>query len=131
MHFPKHLTPALTLLLFLAPFAQAGETLTAGDIKPLISGKTTACLKTRDDSTCSTWFSEDGVVKRKMDADGKRKDGRWFVDDSDRLCILWDGKTKPLCLVVTRNDDQTYDLAKKGRHVSTITKFHAGNTEGL
>lgn len=97
----------------------------------LVSGKTAACRKEKDQSMCSNWFAGDGTIKQIMKDDGERKDGRWFVDDQERLCILWDGKTKPLCFLVFEQPGGSYNLIKNDRHVTTITGFEHGNSEGL
>lgn len=120
--------------LLLAPWAWAGQVLSGDEIRDLVTDKTTGCLKEKDQSTCTTYFSPEGVMKRRMHDTGARKDARWFVDDADRLCILWPKRTKALCLVVTENEDGTYALTKRtedGKHVSSITEFGDGNTEGL
>ncbi len=120
------------LLFILAiPPAWSGAALGGDDIESLVSNKTTACLKEKDQSTCTTYFAPDGVIKRRMHDDGARMDGRWFIDDADRLCILWDGKIRPLCLIVTRNDDGTYAMTKKDKQVSSILELSDGNPEGL
>ena len=93
----------------------------------LVSEKTTECRKEKDGSLCANYFSEDGVVVQVMREDGERKDGVWFVDDSERLCILWKGKIKPLCFEVFEQDDGTYNLVKHDKHISTIIGSEDGN----
>ncbi len=100
-------------------------------IVELVSEKTTECRKEKDGSLCANYFTEDGVIRRVMYDDGARKDGRWFVDDQERLCILWDRKIKPLCFVVFEQDDGSYNLIKKGRHITTILGTEDGNTQNL
>lgn len=100
-------------------------------IVELVSEKTTECRKEKDGSLCSNYFSEDGVIKRVMHDDDARRDGRWFVDDQERLCILWDGKIKPLCFVVYEQDDGSYNLIKNDRHITTILGTEDGNTRDL
>ena len=100
-------------------------------IVDLVSEKTTECRKEKDGSLCANYFTEDGVIKRVMYDDGALKDGRWFVDDQERLCILWDGKIKPLCFVLFEQDDGSYNLIKKGRHITTILGTEDGNTKNL
>jgi len=105
--------------------------LTRDELRSLVFDKTVDCRKEKDQSTCVNYFSDEGNVVQVLHKDGKRKDGRWFLDDSDRLCILWNGKLKPLCFVVTENEDGTYNMVKRGKHVSTILKLYEGNTEKL
>ena len=101
------------------------------DISALMSGKTTKCVKTKDNSTCSTYFAEDGVVKRILDTDGKRRSGQWSIDGDSHLLIQWDGKKKPLVFVVMDMRDGTYNLVKKGKLKSTIIGFSNGNSLNL
>lgn len=97
----------------------------------LVSDKTTECRKEKDGSLCANYFSDDGVIKRVMYDDDARRDGVWFIDDSERLCILWGGKIKPLCFHVVEQDDGSYNMYKRGKHISTILDTVDGNTKGL
>jgi len=94
----------------------------------LVSDQTTVCRKEKDQSLCFNYFSDDGVIKR-LDDDGSRKQGVWFIDDKTRLCILWKGKIKPLCFKVYEQEDGSYNLLKKGKHITTILSTEAGNTK--
>lgn len=107
------------------------ESLDRDAIVELVSEKTTECRKEKDGSLCANYFTEDGVIRRVMYDDGARKDGRWFVDDQARLCILWDGKIKPLCFVLFEQEDGSYNLIKNGRHITTILGTEDGNTKNL
>ncbi len=110
----------------------AGKTpLDSQQILDLVREKTTECRKEKDQSLCSNWFAKYGEITRIMHADGARKEGVWFVDDQDRLCILWKGKLKPLCFNVYEQDDETYTLFKSGKHITTILGTEEGNTKGL
>jgi len=111
--------------------ADGPEPLGRQDIIDLVREKTTECRKEKDQSMCSNYFTEKGVIKRIMHADGKRRDGRWFLDDQTRLCILWDGKIKPLCFTVFEQADGSYKLIKKGKHITSITAVEDGNTKNL
>jgi hypothetical protein len=124
-------TTVLLVLLSFAALADAPEPLGRQEIIDLVRGNTTECRKEKDQSMCSNYFTKEGVIKRVMHADGKRKDGRWFLDDQTRLCILWDGKIKPLCFSVFEQADGNYNLIKKGKHITTITGIEDGNTKDL
>jgi hypothetical protein len=121
--------------LCLAVAANADEAaaipLDRDEIIELVSEKTTECRKEKDGSLCSNYFSEDGVIKRVMHDDDARRDGRWFIDDEERLCILWDGKIKPLCFAVFEQDDGSFNLIRREKHITTITGVEDGNTRGL
>ncbi|MGB0713424.1 MAG: hypothetical protein ACPGUC_07675 [Gammaproteobacteria bacterium] len=100
------------------------------ELKELLLGKTADCLKQKDQSTCVNYFSSDGKFFQVRDS-GKRKVGRWFIDDSDRACLLWDGKVKPLCFTVHETDGGHYQFLKGGKLKSTITGLVEGNRDNL
>jgi hypothetical protein len=107
----------------------AGTQLGWSELHALFTDKTAICRKEKDQSDCLNYFSLEGEITQVMIDSGKRKDGRWFLDDSDRFCILWKGRLKPLCFKVYPNDDGTYNLIKKGRHMSTLLEIADGNTQ--
>ena len=131
MHLPRYylFLIAICLPLLSAP-AMADKQLDRDELYDLIYDKTADCRKEKDQSTCVNYFSPEGEFAQ-LRENGKRKDGRWFLDDSDRLCILWNGKYKPLCFVVTENGDGTYNMTKKGKHKSTILGTADGNRDKL
>jgi hypothetical protein len=100
-----------------------------GELHELFTDKTAICRKEKDQSDCLNYFSSRGEIVQVMMKSGKRKDGRWFLDDSNRFCILWNGRLKPLCFKVYANDDGTYNLIKKGKHLSTLLEMDDGNTQ--
>ena len=131
MRVPGICATALLMLFSFAVLADDPEPLGRQDIIDLVREKTTECRKEKDQSMCSNYFTDEGVIKRIMHADGKRRDGRWFLDDQTRLCILWDGKIKPLCFTVFKQSDGSYKLIKKGKHITTITGVEDGNIRNL
>ena len=120
---------SLIILLYgLALPASHADSLDRFELEELVYDKTANCRKEKDQSLCTNYFSPEGVIVQVRDS-GKRKDGRWFLDDSDRLCIIWNGKLKPLCFVVTENEDGSYRMEKNGKLKSTILGLKDGNTE--
>ena len=117
--------------LALANASAAGEPLTRDELEELVLGKTAACRKEKDQSICTTYFGEEGRVAQVMKDSGDRKDGVWFLDDADRLCILWAGKIKPLCFVVDETAEGEFRMVKNGKHLSSITALSHGNPDGL
>ena len=124
-------TAAALLLLSTAVSADEEEPLDRDGVVELVSGKTALCRKEKDQSLCTNYFSDEGVIKQVMDADGERKEGVWFVDDQDRLCILWTGRIKPLCFGVYPQADGSYNMIKKEKHITTILGVEDGNTKNL
>ena len=130
-------TPLLALItgLTFGLFAfsvQAGAepSLTTADLYELVYDKTADCRKEKDQSLCVNYFSPKGELTQVRD-NGKTKTGRWFLDDANRMCILWDGKYKPLCFTVHEQDDGTYNMLRKGKHKSTILGTVDGNRDAL
>lgn len=105
--------------------------LTKAELLELVREKSTECRKEKDQSLCTNWFGKYGTFTRMMHEDGARREGVWFVDDKERLCILWQRKLSPLCFTVYEQDDGTYNLYKKGKHISTLLSTEDGNTKGL
>jgi len=138
MHIPRLYNrllkvPVLLLCLGVMPYAFAEEPDTRlgfDELYDLVYDQTADCRKEKDKSSCVNYFSPEGELTQLRDS-GKRLEGRWFLDDSDRLCILWNGKHKPLCFVVTVNKDGTYNMSKGGKHKSTILGVTSGNRDGL
>ena len=129
---PVVLLSAISLILLSsAVLAADTEPLGRKALIDLVKGKTVECVKEKDQALCANYFTPKGVVTRMMHADGKRKVGRWFLDDQARLCILWDGKIKPLCFVVYAQSEGRYNLIKNGKHITTITGVEDGNTKDL
>lgn len=139
MRYPFYL-PMLFGLALLASHAQASEPqadeqqasqqLDSTELYELVYDQTADCRKEKDQSLCVNYFSPEGNLTQLRD-NGKRKTGRWFLDDADRLCILWDGKYNPLCFAVTENADGTYKMVRKGKHKSTILETAPGNRDKL
>lgn len=122
----------LTSMVYAAePAENAAMSLDRDSIIELVSEKTIECRKEKDGSLCSNYFSEDGVIKRIMHEDSARRDGVWFIDDEERLCILWKGKIRPQCFEVIEQDDGSYNLIKYGKHIGTILSAEDGNTKNL
>lgn len=105
--------------------------LTKAELFELVREKSTECRKEKDQSLCTNWFGKYGTFKRMMHEDGARREGVWFVDDKDRLCILWQRKLSPLCFTVYEQEDGTFNLYKKGKHISTLLSTEDGNTKDL
>ena len=122
---------AFALPLIALP-AHSHNQLTADELEEYFTDSTQHCRKEKDQSTCTTFFSADGTIKRRMHEDGARKEGTWNIDrESDELCITWKGKDNALCFEAYMNKDNTVDMYRYGRHMSTVLTFFPGNAEGL
>lgn len=124
-------SPIALLLATSAVWADDPLPLERDEVVELVGEKTVECRKEKDQSRCSNYFREDGVIVQVMRDDGERKDGVWFVDDQERLCILWKGKIKPLCFSVYPQPDGTYHMIRRERHVTTILGTEDGNSQNL
>jgi hypothetical protein len=134
---------ALCFIGFILVAWSTGGVVTAGDeptdelalgkaeILELVREKSTECRKEKDQSLCTNWFGKYGTFKRQMHADDARREGVWFVDDKDRLCILWQRKISPMCFTLYEQDDGTYNLYKNGKHISTLLSSEPGNVKDL
>lgn len=124
--------PIFFSLILLPLQVLAHRELSAEELEQRFSNTTQHCRKEKDQSTCTTYFAADGTIKRRMHADGKRRDGSWEVDlENNKLCITWTGKTRALCFSAYMNQDGTMDMYKNGKHLSTVMTFFSGNVEGL
>lgn len=110
----------LSFNTYAAPLSQS-------EISNLFSAKTAGCIKTKDQSTCKTYMGKDGSVKRFTENTGKTRLGTWHASADNQLCIRWANKVKDLCFDINKNEDNTYNLDRKGKTKSVITGFTAGN----
>ncbi|MGB0722434.1 MAG: hypothetical protein ACPGU7_08565 [Gammaproteobacteria bacterium] len=129
----KILTTGLVLISLCNPIPlHAGEDplipLDSYRIQRLLDGRTATCVREHDQATCLSFFGSDGIIKRRMDADGKRREGRWS-SDNDQLCVIWDDKPeKTNCWDITDNADGSYVLRWRGKPKALMQHFRAGNT---
>lgn len=100
----------------------------AFEIKLFFNGRTADCIKTKDDSTCDTYFGEDGRVQRYTHDDGKLREGRWWIDDQEQLVVQWDGRKRELHFQIFDRGDGTWELVKRGKVVSIVAGSQPGNT---
>lgn len=113
-----------------ATFASGNAPQLSGvEVKALFTDKTQYCDQIGKDKTCKTYNGPDGKVVRVMDADGVRREGKWWVSDKGEYCLRWNIKKKDLCFAVFKQEDGSYDLFKKGKHKATIIKLLDGNSE--
>jgi len=116
------------MLLAMSNLAVAeSATVSAYEIKLFINGKTANCVKTKDNSTCDTYFAEDGSLKRFTPADGKTKTGDWWVDEEGKLNVRWTGRKKSMRFDVIDPGDGTWQLIKGKKLKSVITGVRPGD----
>lgn len=126
------LSISICMISLLSTPSFAHGKLDADELQERFSDTTQHCRKEKDRSTCTTYFAADGSIKRRMHADGKRREGIWEIDpEKNRLCITWKGKSRALCFDVYANKDGTMDMYKKGKHISSVITFFPGNAERL
>lgn len=122
---------SMSMLLFLVGPSFASVFVDADSIVRLLAGNTAECRKEKDQSTCVTFFSSHGKVVQRHEGETVKSEGRWFTDDSDRLCILWEGRVRPLCFTVRHVHGGHYHLKRNERHISSVTAVLPGNPHGL
>ncbi len=118
------------LLLCLPLSVSAAEKLNSTEIIQAFSGNTSACIKEKDQTTCSTYMGERGQVKRHMHDSGKQRLGKWHAA-GHQLCILWEGKTRDLCFDIFKLENGHVQLIRKGKLKSTVTEFKPGDHSGF
>lgn len=122
------------LLLGASLSINADTLLTVDELDELFSDTTQRCDQTGKDAQCVTYTSANNRVVRVMTSGkntGKRYVGSWEVNRHGLFCILWDGKDKDLCFVVSKNTDGQHELYLRGYKKATILSVESGNTEGL
>lgn len=123
---------ALLPILLLAAVATTATAepvkVSAYEIELYFKGRTADCIKTKDDSTCDTYFDEDGSVQRYTHANGKRRSGKWWVTDDDKLAVQWKGRTKPLLFSIVDTGDGSWQLIRRGKLKSVVVGVQPGNT---
>lgn len=128
----KHLSLVIGLFLFSGAISADGAShLSSQQLKQIFTDKTQLCTQVSKGKTCKTYNGPDGRVVRVMDADGKRREGAWWVSEEEEYCLRWDGKDKDLCFFVYEQDDGTYHLYKNERHKAIITGLLDGNPHDL
>lgn len=106
------------------------EKLNSTEIIEAFSGKTSMCVKARDQSTCVTYMGDDGQVKRLTHNDNIRKTGKWHAA-GHQLCITWTGKTRALCFDIYRDESGDFLLIRKGKLKATVKEFRDGDQSGF
>jgi len=121
-------TALLAVLLALTTVAVAEPTQVSGyEVKLFLNGKTANCIKTKDNSTCDTYFAEDGSLKRFTPDDGKTKTGTWWVDEEGLLNVQWTGRSRSMRFNVMDPRDGTWQLVKGGKLMSLISGVRPGD----
>ena len=115
-------------LLVLSGVAAAEPVTVPGfEVKTFLNGRTANCVKTKDNSTCDTYFAEDGSVKRYTFDDQKLRKGKWWVDDKGLLNVQWTGKKRPLKFSVVDPGTGSWELRKKKKLKALITGATPGD----
>jgi len=118
----------LALMLGFGAAAVAEPTRVSGyEVDLFLNGKTAKCIKTRDNSTCDTYFAKDGSVKRFTPADGKIKTGTWSVDQDELLNVQWTGKKRAMKFVVMDTGEGAWQLLKGGKLKALIKGAQPGD----
>ena len=107
----QYVTIVLMLMLGISFQANAGNVLSADEIKTLIAGKTVHAKHEKKGFTFSVYFNEDGTAIRKWKG-GEIQDGTYSFK-GDMHCInVGDGDK---CASIEDNGDGTYKRLKNGK----------------
>ena len=107
----QYVTIVLMLMLGISFQANAGNVLSADEIKTLIAGKTVHAKHEKKGFTFSVYFNEDGTAIRKW-KDGEIQNGTYSFK-GDMHCInVGDGDK---CASIEDNGDGTYKRLKNGK----------------
>lgn len=112
----------------LAGGVQAGERLTADELRAFYSGKTVTGEHFRR-GLSHTYYDPDGSV-RSVSEDGTERLGKWWIDEEeDKRCVRWNHKARNFCHYVERDDDGSYVLIHggKGKRLVEIRGSEDGN----
>ena len=111
-----------------AATAQAGEKLTADQLKAFYTDKTVTGVHHKR-GLSRTYHGADGTVHSKSE-NGTERTGKWWVDeDSGMRCVRWSHKPKDFCHYLERENDGSYVLihGKKGKRLVEIKNVEDGN----
>lgn len=96
----------------------------ASDFHKLLSGKTVTGTHVRRGFGFKLYFDPNGILIQKK-ANGKKKVGRWSIDNNGRQCFIWNNKTG--CGKLVRNADGSYNFFRKGKIARQYHSFEEGN----
>jgi hypothetical protein len=103
--------------------ANAGNPLSAEEIKTLITGKTVHAKHEKKGFTFSVYFAEDGSAIRKWKND-ELQNGKYTFKDNMHCINVGDGDK---CATIEDNGDGSYKRLKNGKkHMITWTKVVDG-----
>jgi hypothetical protein len=86
------------------------------------------------------YFNPDGTIQAKhwygkKNLKWRRRNGKWWIDDKDRICVKWEDQDKKKCMVIEKEGEiyRQYRIKKDGnrKHVATFKKFTDGNPDDL
>ena len=132
------------LMLFGGMSAWAGEELSATEITKLVSGKTVEGVSVKKKGKLkpyTAYYSPEGTIKskhwygKKQTSKWRKRNGKWWIDDKDRICVKWKDQDKKKCMVIEKEGEiyRQYRIKKDGnrKHVATFKKFTDGNPDDL
>ena len=100
------------------------RTLTGDEVTAMFSDKTVWGNHAKKDNRNKVYFAPDGTFKSKrLDGSGG-SEGKWSVDDENRLCMEKNGDTR--CRTVVDKNGKIIKYKGK-KHVWNYTKFEDGN----
>ena len=113
--------------------AIAGDELSATEVTKLFSGKTVEGVNVKKGKLkpYKAYFNPDGTIQAK----GRKRKGKWWIDDKGRICVQWEDIDKKTCMIIEKDGEvyRQYKIKKNGsrKHVATFKKFTDGNPDDL
>lgn len=115
---------SIFLGMILSVTANAGQALTAAEIKALTAGKTIDAIHLKKDFSFKVYFDAKGNATQFRD--GKENPGQYKYN-GDKHCVDFSGSFK--CMTIEKNSDGSYTRVKgKGKRIIRWTKFADGKT---
>ncbi len=121
-------------ILFLGVSSVLAESvLSAEEVTQLFSGKTVEGIAVRKGYSFKSYFDPNGTIRTQY-AKGKKRKGKWYIDDDGRKCLRYEDQSKENCHIIV-NDGGVYKEFKvkggKRQQVVEFTRFTEGNIYGL
>lgn len=112
------------------------RTLTGDEIRRQFSNKTLRGTHHRRGYTFHSYWDADGTFRSYQGGSKTPRNGRWWLEGGDQICIEWQDTGERFCRNIVVDDEGNYhkELIKgNGRHIRLVSyhSFVDGNPDGL